>query len=155
MNINIISVGKIKEAYLIDAINEYEKRISKYAKIHNIELKDEPIKNNMSDEQIKTIEGLRIQEALPTGYNILLDLRGKEYTSIEFSKKIDEVFLYNSSSINFIIGGSLGVSEDVVKKSDLLVSFSKMTFPHQLMKVFLLEQIYRAFKILNNETYHK
>lgn len=155
MQINLITVGKIKEEYLNEAIKEYTKRIGKYSQINIMQVKDEAIRENTSVEAIKETEGKRIIEVLPNGYSVLLDLRGKQLTSIEFSSKIEEICNYHSSTINFIIGGSLGVSDSVLKKADYLISFSKMTFPHQLMRVILLEQIYRSFKILNNETYHK
>lgn len=157
LNINIICVGKIKEKYLQDAINEYSKRLSKYCKLNIIELNDEPIPNNLNEkisENIKINEGIKILSQIKNSYVITLDLKGKQFTSEEFSDKLEKLSL-NNSSITFIIGGSLGVSEDVLEKSNELISFSKMTFPHQLIRVFLLEQIFRAFKIQNNETYHK
>ena len=159
MKINIISVGNIKEKYFKDAIDEYIKRLSKYCSVEIIELKDEPIKENSSpkdDEIVKKVEGEKIIKAIPkNSYSVLLDLRGEMLDSVAFSKKIDDITKYGNSTINFIIGGSLGVSKDVFNLADYKISFSKMTFPHKLMKVILLEQIYRAFKILNNETYHK
>ena len=159
MKINIISVGNIKEKYFKDAIDEYIKRLSKYCSVETIELKDEPIKENSSpkdDEIVKKAEGDRIIKTIPkNSYTVLLDLRGEMLDSVAFSKKIDDITKYGNSTINFIIGGSIGVSKDVFNLADYKISFSKMTFPHKLMKVILLEQIYRAFKILNNETYHK
>ena len=152
MRINIVCVGKIKEKYWADAIIEYQKRIKKFCEINILEVKDEPNKNGID---CKKIEGERILEILPQGYNIVLAINGKELDSIAFSEKISDIFTYNSSCINFIIGGSLGLSDSVNKKADFLLSFSKMTFPHQMMRVVLLEQIYRAFKIINNESYHK
>lgn len=152
MKINIITVGKIKEDYWNMAINEYAKRLSKYVNLNFIEVKDEPIKDGVD---CKKIEGERILAHLPSGYNIVLAILGKELDSIELSKKINDCFTYNSSTINFIIGGSLGLSDEVNKIADFKLSFSKMTYPHQMMKVILLEQIYRSFKIINNETYHK
>jgi len=153
INITIISVGDVKEKYLKDMINEYQKRITKYAKIDIVTLKDES--NRLQEDIIKETEGKRIISSIKDGYTILLDLKGEMLDSVSFSKKIDEISTYKNGKINFIIGGSLGVSEEVKNASDYLISFSKMTFPHQLMKAILLEQIYRAFKILNNETYHK
>ena len=159
MKINIISVGSIKEKYFKEAINEYLKRLSKYCSVETIEVKDEPIKDNSSakdDEIVKRVEGERIIKVIPkNSFTILLDLRGEMLDSVAFSKKIDNITKYGNSTINFIIGGSIGVSQDVYNISDYKLCFSKMTFPHKLMKVILLEQIYRAFKILNNETYHK
>lgn len=153
MKINIISVGKIKEEYLVDGILEYEKRISRFANVESIVLQDEP---NQSDEKkVKKIEAERILNRLPEGYNVVLDLKGESITSCEFAKKIIEITNYHSSVINFIIGGSLGLDESVLSIAHYHLCFSKFTFPHQLMKLILLEQIYRAFKINNNETYHK
>lgn len=152
MKINIVSVGKIKESFLKEAISEYAKRLQKFVELSFIEVKDEPNKDGLD---CKKIEGGRILDALPSGFNICLAIEGKMLDSIELSKKISDIFTYNASTINFIIGGSLGLSKEVLDKADYKLSFSKMTFPHQLMKVILLEQIYRAFKIINNESYHK
>ena len=157
IHINIICVGKIKEVYLKEAINEYSKRLSKYCKLNIIELNDEPIPATLNAkiaENIKNAEGTKILSQIKNSYVITLDLKGKEYSSEEFSNKLENLY-FNNGSITFIIGGSLGISNEVLKNSNELISFSKMTFPHQLIRVFLLEQIYRAFKIQNNETYHK
>ena len=161
LNIKIICIGKVREKSLKELINEYEKRISKYAKIAIIEIDDEKIPQNASvaiEEQIKTIESKKILDRL-TKYSssniILLDLKGKQYTSEEFANKIENIQTYSSSTIIFVIGGSLGMSKDLLEYSTDKICFSKMTFPHQLIRVFLLEQIFRAFKIINNETYHK
>lgn len=157
IHINVICVGKLKEAYLKDAINEYAKRLSKYCKINIVEVLDEPIPSNMNDklsESIKQAEGNKILSFVKNSYVISLDLKGKQYTSEEFSDKLEKLSL-NNSSISFIIGGSLGLSNEVINKSNELICFSKMTFPHQLIRLFLLEQIFRAFKISNNETYHR
>jgi 23S rRNA (pseudouridine1915-N3)-methyltransferase len=154
IEINVISVGNVKEKYLQELIADYKKRISKYAKIELIELKDES--NKFNENVVKETEGERILSSIKEGfYVILLDLKGQMLDSISLSKKLDEISTYHSSKIAFIIGGSFGVSEDVKKRANYLLSFSKMTFPHQLAKGMLLEQIYRSFKILNNETYHK
>ena len=154
IEINVISVGNVKEKYLQELIADYKKRISKYAKIELIELKDES--NKINENVVKETEGERILLSIKEGfYVILLDLKGQMLDSISLSKKLDEISTYHSSKIAFIIGGSFGVSEDVKKRANYLLSFSKMTFPHQLAKGMLLEQIYRSFKILNNETYHK
>ena len=149
--IKIICIGKIKEKYLRDAIDEYKKRISKYTKIEIIELPDYDfdIKKTLEKERENILKNIKENE-----YNILLDLNGKDYTSLELSNKIDKIRQVNSN-INFIIGGSYGVHQDIKEKSYELISFSKLTFPHQLFRVMLLEQIYRSFKILNNEEYHK
>ncbi len=157
LHINIVCIGKIKETYLKDAIIEYSKRLSKYCMLSIIELNDEPIPNNASmadEEKIIEVESLKLQNALPKGCNILLDLQGKEYSSTEFASKIESLQLTNST-LNFIIGGSLGTSQGLRNICQERICFSKMTFPHQLMRVFLLEQIYRSFKIINNEKYHK
>ncbi len=154
INLSVISVGSVKEKYLQEMIADYAKRISKYANIELVSLKDET--NKMDEISVKSIEGKRIIEAIKPGfYVMLLDLKGKMLDSVEFSRKIDEIATYHSAKIAFVIGGSMGVSDEVKKRADYLISFSKMTFPHQLMKGILLEQIYRAFKILNNESYHK
>ena len=158
IHINIICVGKIKEKYLKDAIQEYSKRLSKYCKLSIIEIPDESIPDNVNDKMsniIKEIEGKKILSHIKNSYIIALDLKGTQYTSEGFSNKINNISLNFNSNISFIIGGSLGLSNEVVNSSNELLCFSKMTFPHQLIRVFLLEQIYRAFKILNNESYHK
>lgn len=154
IEINVISVGSIKEKYMQELIADYKKRISKYAKIELIELKDES--NKINENVVKDLEGERILASIKEGfYVILLDLRGTMLDSVSLSKKIDEIATYNSSKIAFVIGGSYGVSDAVKKRSNYMLSFSKMTFPHQLARGMLLEQIYRSFKISNNETYHK
>ena len=158
LHINIICVGKIKENYLKDAITEYSKRLSKYCKLQIIEVADEQIPDNLSNklaENVKEIEGKRILSQIKNSYVISLDLKGKQFTSEEFSSKLENISLNLNSNISFIIGGSLGLSHEVIQHSNELVCFSKMTFPHQLIRIFLLEQIYRAFKISNHETYHK
>ena len=159
MNIDIICVGKIKEKYLTDAINEYSKRLSRYCKLSIIELKDEKTPDGESaalDEKIKQIEGERILKVLDdNAFIFVLDLKGRELSSTLFADRIDKLTVNGYSRIQFIIGGSLGLSDHVVKRADFLLKFSEMTFPHQLMRVILLEQIYRAFRIINNEPYHK
>lgn len=142
--IRIICVGKLKEKYLVDACLEYTKRISKYSKIEIIELKDSNIKEE-KDNILKYIN---------KDYIITLEIEGDVIDSPTLAKKIDNIFL-NNSNITFIIGGSDGLHDDIKKISNYKLSFSKLTFPHQLFRVMLLEQIYRSFKILNNETYHK
>lgn len=157
IHINLVCIGKIKEDYLKNAITEYSKRLSKYCKLNIIELNDEAIPDNLSDkmtENIKKLEGSRILSNIKNSYIISLDLRGKQYSSEEFSNKLENISISNSS-ITFIIGGSLGLSKNVIESSNELISFSKMTFPHQLIRVFLLEQLFRAFKIQNNEKYHR
>ena len=158
LNINIICIGKIKEQYLKSAIEEYSKRLSRYCKLNILELPDEKIpdklNNNLSNE-IKTKECNNIINHLKKdSYIIALDLTGNELSSEEFSKMIENISMENSS-ITFIIGGSLGLTKELLNKCDKKICFSKMTFPHQLIRIFLLEQIFRAFKISNNETYHR
>lgn len=159
MEINIISVGKIKEDYFKKAIEEYEKRLKAYCRVNFIELKDESEGKNLSDKDIDIIldkEGKRILETIKErSFIIVLDIKGRSIDSVEFSKKINDIMLDGISSIDFIIGGSLGISQEVKDKANYSLSFSKFTFPHKLMKVILMEQIYRAFTIINNKTYHK
>lgn len=144
--IKIICLGKIKEKYLNDLVNDYKNRIAKYHKIEIIELKDT---NNLEEERDNIFKHISNQD-----YIISLDIDGKEYDSISLSKIIDNAFMTNGT-ITFVIGSSYGLHEDIKTKSNLRLSFSKMTFPHGLFRGILLEQIYRSFKILNNETYHK
>lgn len=158
LKINVVCIGKIKESFFRDAINEYSKRLSRFCYLHIIELPDEKIPDKTSssvEEAIKEKEGRLMLPYLKNDcYNIALDLKGKQYDSVEFSQKLSNLSLYNST-INFVIGGSLGISKEVLEKCNEYICFSKMTFPHQLIRIFLLEQLYRAFKIANNETYHK
>ena len=149
--IRIICIGRIKEKYLRDAIEEYSKRLSKYIKLEIIELPDfdYDLKKTLETEKDYILKNIKNSD-----YNILLDLNGEEYSSIEFANNLDKIRQINSN-INFIIGGSNGVHDDIKKISNNMISFSKLTFPHQLFRVILLEQIYRSFKILNNEEYHK
>lgn len=158
MNINIISVGKIKEKYFTAAIEEYSKRLSRFVKLNIIEVPDEKIPDNASEKEIDIIkekEGGKILAKLPdNSFVITLCIEGKEMTSEELAEKIADISMM-SSNITFIIGGSLGLSNTVKSRSTLRLSFGRMTLPHQLMRVVLLEQIYRGFKINNNESYHK
>lgn len=149
--IKIICSGKIKENYLKDAIVEYSKRISKYDKLEIIELPDYDydLKKTLQKEKENILKNINLKD-----YNILLDLNGKNYTSLELADKLDKVRITNSN-ITFIIGGSYGVDEEIKKVVNERISFSKLTFPHQLFRVILLEQIYRCFKIINHEEYHK
>ena len=156
--IRIISVGRIKEKYLKDGMDEYIKRLSKFTKLEMIELKDIPVpdKASLSEEnEIKKEEGKEILSRIKDDYVIALDLKGEMLDSVSFCKKIEEINTSGKSKITFVIGGSLGLSKEVIDRSNYQLSFSPMTFPHQLFKLILLEQIYRAYKILNNETYHK
>lgn len=151
--------GKIKEQYLKDAIAEYTKRLSKYCILSITELPDEQVPNNLNDtiaQNIKKIESNNILAHIKKdSYIICLDLKGKQYTSEEFSQKIENISLNQNSHITFIIGGTLGMTDNLLNKSNELICFSKMTFPHQLIRVFLLEQLFRAFKISHHETYHR
>ena len=149
--IKIICIGKIKEKFFLEAIMEYKKRISKYTNIEIIELED----YNYDIKKTLLTEYNNIKKVMNSSdYNILLDIDGIELDSISFAKKIDETLSFNSN-ITFIIGGSYGVDEDLKKMVNYRLSFSKMTFPHQLFRIILLEQIYRSFKINHNEEYHK
>ena len=158
LTINIVCIGKIKETYLKDAINEYSKRLSKYCKLNIIELPDEKIPDKLNESLSNEIKIKKSNSILnhikKDSYIICLDLTGKEFTSEEFSKNIENLSL-QTSNITFVIGGSLGLSSDILKKAHQKICFSKMTFPHQLIRVFLLEQLFRAFKISNGETYHR
>ncbi|MFD2616538.1 23S rRNA (pseudouridine(1915)-N(3))-methyltransferase RlmH [Terrilactibacillus laevilacticus] len=159
MNINILTVGKLKEKYIQQGINEYKKRLSAYTKINIIEIPDEKAPENMSDaeiEQVKKIEGDKLLNKItPDTYVIALAILGKQLTSEQLAKHIDELATYGKSKIAFVIGGSNGLSDEVLKRADYHLSFSKMTFPHQLMRLVLMEQVYRAFKIMRGEPYHK
>ena len=159
MNITLITVGKIKEKYLRDAIDEYSKRLSRYCKLDIIELPDEKTPDNASEKeelQIKEKEGKNILSKIKeNSYVIAMDLKGKHITSEEFSSLIDNLGLECNSNITFVIGGSLGLSQEVIKRANYKLCFSKMTFPHQLFRVMLLEQIYRGYRIIKGEPYHK
>ena len=158
LNINIVCVGKIKENYLKDAISEYSKRLNKFCNLNIIELSDEKLPSKLNDSIINEIKNKEcnkmIQAIKKDSYIICLDLKGKQFSSEEFSQKLDNIALNFNSSITFIIGGTLGLNEEILSLSSEKICFSKMTFPHQLIRVFLLEQLFRAFKISNNETYH-
>lgn len=159
MKITIVTVGKIKEKYLRDAIAEYTKRLSKYCKLEIVEVVDEKTPDNASsivENQIRDKEAERIQKYLKDdAYVITLEIGGKMLDSVEFSKEIEQLGIQGKSHIIFVIGGSIGLGEEVLRRSDFAISFSKMTFPHQLMRVILLEQIYRGYRIMNHEPYHK
>ena len=159
MKITILAVGKIKEKYLTDAIDEYKKRLSRYCKLEIIQAADEKTSENASaaeENQVRMKEAERLKKYIKEdAFVISLAIKGKELSSEEFADKIDKLCISGTSHIMFIIGGSIGLDEEILKQSDELLSFSKMTFPHQLMRVVLLEQIYRAFKIIHGEPYHK
>ena len=159
MKITLITVGKIKEKYLKDAIAEYSKRLSRYCKLEIIEVADEKTPDNASETEadgIRDKEGERILKYVKDdAYVVTLEIKGKLLTSEELAEKIDKLGIQGTSHIIFIIGGSIGLGKEVLKRSDYALSFSKMTFPHQLMRVILLEQIYRSYRIISHEPYHK
>ena len=150
--IKVIAIGSIKEKYLKDAIEEYKKRISKYTNLEIIELKDEGL---VEESKAMKLEAEKIEKHLnEKDYIITLEIEGKEYNSVEFAEKLRNIQIENSNLV-FIIGGSYGLTDSIKEKARVHISFSKMTFPHQLFRILLLEQIYRAYKINNNESYHK
>ena len=158
ISVTVIAVGKLKESYLRDGCNEYIKRLGAYSKINIVEIDEEKICDNPSQNQIDSVikkEGERIIKKIPKNSAVIpLCIEGKEYSSPEFSSLIEKISLENSS-ICFVIGGSFGLSEDVKKLGNTKLSFGKMTLPHQLARMVLLEQVYRAFSISNNSKYHK
>ena len=159
MKITVITVGKIKEKYLKDAIAEYTKRLSKYCKLEIVEVADEKTPDNASEvveNAIRAKEAERILKYVKDdAYVITLEINGKQLTSEELADKIEKLGVQGTSHIIFIIGGSIGLGEEVLQKSNYALSFSKMTFPHQLMRVILLEQVYRSYRIISGEPYHK
>lgn len=159
MKVTILAVGKIKEKFFRDAIAEYEKRLSRYCKLEIIEVADEKTPDNAGmaiEEQIKQKEAERILNRINHDtYVITLEILGEEMDSVSFSNMLQKLSVSGKSQIVFVIGGSLGLHESVTRRSDRRVSFSPMTFPHQLMRVILCEQIYRGFRIINHEPYHK
>lgn len=159
MNITIVCIGKLKERYWADAVQEYGKRLSKYCTLSINELKEEKAPDNAkaADEAaVKEAEGRSILKQIKKdAFVIALEIQGKELTSEALSKKIEALGIAGRSDLIFVIGGSLGLSEEVLERADFRLSFSRMTFPHQMMRVVLLEQIYRSFKIMRNEAYHK
>ena len=159
MNIHIIAIGKIKEDYLKSGISEYLKRLQKYAKVEIVEVSDSPLPDNPNDSEIekaKNQEGERVLKLLkPNDYVINLDMNKKEMESPEFADYLSKKFVSGGSNLTFVIGGSYGLSDELKKRGNDAISLSKMTFLHQMTRLILLEQIYRAYKIMNNETYHK
>ncbi|QHA94025.1 23S rRNA (pseudouridine(1915)-N(3))-methyltransferase RlmH [Bacillus sp. N1-1] len=159
MNISIVTVGKLKEKYLKQGIEEYTKRLGPFAKIDVIEVPDEKAPENLSETemiQVKKAEGDRILSKIsPDAHVIALAINGKMKTSEQLARDLDQLATYGKSKIAFVIGGSLGLSNDVIQRANDTLSFSKMTFPHQLMRLILVEQVYRAFKINRGEPYHK
>lgn len=159
MDITIVSVGKLKEKYLKKGIDEYAKRLGRYTKFQVVEVSDEQAPENLSEaemEQVKEKEGERILSKIPgNAYVFALAIEAKERTSESFAKEIEQLMIHGNSKIVFVIGGSLGLSQQVMNRSNETISFGKMTYPHQLMRLILVEQIYRAFRIMRNEPYHK
>lgn len=158
LHINIICIGKIKENYLKDAINEYSKRLSKYCSLTITELQDEKLPDKLNDSLIQEIKQKECERIIShikkDSYIFALDLKGKQFSSEEFSNKIENIALNFNSNITFIIGGTLGLTNKLLNLTNEKICFSKMTFPHQLIRIFLLEQLFRAFKISKGETYH-
>ncbi|PRO66394.1 23S rRNA (pseudouridine(1915)-N(3))-methyltransferase RlmH [Alkalicoccus urumqiensis] len=159
MQITIISVGKLKEKYLKQGIAEFEKRLSSYCRLQLVEVNDEQAPETMSEkevEQVKDKEGERILSKVKPGQHVIaLDLAGRQRTSEAFARELEQLSIHGKSQIAFIIGGSNGLSQSVLSRADDRISFSHMTFPHQLMKLILVEQVYRAFRIMKGEPYHK
>ena len=159
MNIRIIAVGKIKEKYLDAAINEYSKRLSAYCRLEIIEVKDEKIPEKASEAQrlkaLETEEKRILPHLRDDDILVTLEIQGKQLDSVTFAKTIEAYGIQGKSQLTFVIGGSIGLSPEITRRSDWKLSFSAMTFPHQLFRVLLLEQLYRAFKIIRGETYHK
>ena len=155
MKITLITVGKIKEKYLKDAIAEYSKRLSKYCKLDIIEVPDEKTPDQASETVEEGIRSKILRYIKDDMYVITLEIAGKMLTSEELAERIEKLGIQGKSSIAFVIGGSIGLGKEVLKRSDYALSFSKMTFPHQLMRVILLEQVYRSYRIMNGEPYHK
>ena len=159
MNITIIAIGKLKEKYWQDAVKEYSKRLGAYCKLNIVELKESPLPANPSkadEDAVKRTEGEEILGRINrSDYVITLEIKGKSLDSLQLASKIEQLGIEGKSSIVFVIGGSLGLDKAVSDRADFKLSFSAMTFPHQMMRVILLEQIYRSFKIIRKETYHK
>ena len=159
MKITVLCVGKVKEKFFTDAIKEYSKRLSRYCKLEIVEVADEKTPDGASElvvSQIKEKEAERMEKYLPdSAYVIALAIEGKKLTSEKLAEKIDSLGISGTSHLVFLIGGSLGMSDRLLKQADYLLSFSDMTFPHQLMRVILLEQIYRSYRIIHGEPYHK
>ena len=159
MKITVLCVGKVKEKFYRDAIDEFSKRLSRYCKLEIVEVVDEKTQEQASEVEIRLVkekEGERLLKNIKDdAYVITLCIDGKQLDSEELSRKMEKLGVQGISHICFVIGGSLGLADEVIKRADDKLSFSKMTFPHQLMRVILLEQIYRGYRIMNNEPYHK
>ena len=159
MKLRVVCVGRLKEKFYTDAVNEFKKRLSRFAEVEIVELADEKAPEKLSDaelEQIKLAEGRRILSKIAEGETVVaLDIKGVQLSSTELAEKINAFMLGGKSRIAFIIGGSNGLSAEVLARADFKLSFSKLTFSHQIFRIMLMEQLYRAFKIINNEPYHK
>lgn len=159
MKITIICVGKIKEKFYTQAVDEYKKRLSRYCQLEILEVADEKTKENASDNEVRLVkerEGERLLKCIrDDSYVVALAIGGRMLDSVELSEKLEQLGVGGTSHIVFVIGGLLGLSEGVLSRADLQLSFSRMTFPHQLMRVILLEQVYRSYRIMNHEPYHK
>lgn len=159
MQVKVIAVGKLKEKYLKKGIEEYAKRLGAYTKFEIVEVADEEAPENLSQaemNQVKALEGERILQKLSSQEVIFaLDLNGKQMTSEDFAQTLDDKMTYGQSKLTFIIGGSLGLSQEVLDRAQHRLSFGPMTFPHQVMRLIIAEQVYRAFRIIRNEPYHK
>ena len=154
VKINIYAIGTIKEKFILEAIKEYSKRISRFAKLNIVELNEVKLQSK-SEKDVKELEGSYfLSKIKDSEYVIALDLNKNELTSEEFSSKIDDLINMGKGEISFVIGGTLGLGDNIKKRANYSITFSKMTFPHQLIRLFLVEQIYRAFKIINHESYH-
>ena len=154
VKINIYAIGTIKEKFILEAIQEYSKRISRFAKLNIVELNEVKLQSK-SEKDVKELEGSYfLSKIKDSEYVITLDLNKNELTSEEFASKIDDLINMGKGEISFVIGGTLGLGDNIKKRANYSITFSKMTFPHQLIRLFLLEQIYRAFKIINHESYH-
>lgn len=159
MNITILAVGKVKESFYRQAVEEFKKRLSRYCRLQIVEVQDEKTPDNAGDaleRQIKAKEAARLQKYIKdTDYVVTLEIEGQQPDSVALADKLQRLGVDGTSSIVFVIGGSLGLHEDITKRSNYRLSFSNMTFPHQMMRVILLEQIYRSYRIINGEPYHK
>lgn len=157
MKFNIIAIGKLKESYWTDSVREYEKRLTHYVPCRIAELPDEKVRATLPVQKLQKLEEVKIlKEALTEGsYNIILDVKGEQVTSEQLAKKIERILQKGYPQVNWIIGGATGLSEGVISKADWKISLSPLTFPHQMARLVLMEQLYRAFKIIKNEPYHK
>ena len=158
MKITILCVGKLKEKYLADAVKEYGKRLSRYCKLEIVEVADEKTIEQASDAQIRQVkekEGGRLLKYIKDAFVFALAIDGEQMDSVEFARKVESLGIEGKSHLIFVIGGSLGLDDRILRQADKKLSFSKMTFPHQLMRVILLEQIYRSYRIIQGEPYHK